>query len=350
MSFKGSLQTVPLPEVLTFLSETEKTGDLRVRGTHVEGHLVFDGGAISGVHVGRSHDAVDAIFQLLRNDEGDFDFDSVEQPFGELVSVEPAADVPGALASARERLAEWVDIVAVVPSLSHRLALAPNAPDDQVVLDAGQWAMVVAVGEGRTVGDVLDARGLGEFEGCRALRTLVGSELVQLSEPASGPVISYCPAESAELADPLPFEEPATPGSSEDHYAALRAMIVDVDHDLSDTGSAFDPLETAAGEQPVYEEDADPMDAEAALQAVLAEVSSAGEPEVAATSVDGLADRGPWPEHELAAMDGWGEGADVEAPGDAVAASAEHEALEEAAADEPMNRGLLLKFLSSVRN
>jgi hypothetical protein len=379
VSFKGSLQTVALPEVLTFLGETAKSGDLRVQGPHVEGSIRFDAGSIAGLDVGRSQDPVEAVFQLLRNESGDFDFDDAHDG-GHGLRVEPAAAVVPCLQQAQERLAEWGEIVAVVPSLSHRVSLAAAAPADIVSLDADQWSLVVAVGEGRTVGQVLEMRELGEFDGCKALKALVEARLVEVAEPEPGPSIDYAPAEDlgdrfAVLADVLSDEPADVPADDEpggDHYAALRAMIVDVDRDLSENGSALAGTVEAGldgedigfvgetvighgedsvfGEYPGNGEDVgDGEDPKSALQAVLAEVTSqmSGEEGSEAPPLDGLADRGPWPEHELAAMEAWQADAPTAEPG------AEEVAEEEAAegpAEEPINRGLLLKFLSSVRN
>lgn len=398
MSLKGSLQTAALPEVLKFLAETGKSGELHVRGSHIEGRLWFSSGALSGHEVVRSADAVEALFQLLRNDEGDFGFSNSDgHPEGDHST--DRTDVAEALEHAQARLAEWSDIVAVVPSLDHRLTLATEAPADSIVVDSDQWAMVVAIGEGRTVAQTIDARHLGEFDGCRSVKVLVETGLVRIAEPdrpyfaptsaepldvesehhvfplkvqhvdvaaAVDSVVQHDEVTEADLYDgfdsPTEDETPAEPAiNGGDHYAALRSMIVDVDRDLSETGAAY-PTSHHTGIDEVPEES---MDGKSALQALLAEVSSypvdastsdtgpgvtADDPTNAGhgTVVDGLADRGPWPEQELASFEGWTE----------PEASAEHEAQveeeqdssEEAPGEEPINRGLLLKFLSSVRN
>ena len=114
-----------------------------------------------------------------------------------------------------------------------------------------------------------------------------------------------------------------------------------------------------------------------ALAAALGEVAVEDDSHVDDTASDGLADRGPWTSGELASFEQWqDEPADAPAPlmglaaaaAAAAAAQAGHgvvgegevpaaeeaveEAAEEAAApgEEPINRGLLLKFLSSVRS
>ncbi len=86
--------------------------------------------------------------------------------------------------------------------------------------------------------------------------------------------------------------------------------------------------------------------------------------------IDGLADRGPWTEHELSSINNegaWSEGSEhsnivpfapvhgSDDPDDAVGSADEQDDEggaedDEVPGEEPINRGLLLKFLSSVRN
>lgn len=404
MALKGSLHTVDLPEVLTFLAGTGKSGEFHVSGSRGEGRLWFDQGRIAGFEVSRSHEPADAIFELLRIDDGDFDFDGdtgrpdhVPAVGSDDGAIEPA------LEAAQARMAEWRDIVAVVPSLEHRLALRADEPSDTVVLEPAQWMMVVAVGTGRTVAEVIDARGMQEFDGCKAVRSLVDASLVEVLEPvaeapvAEEPIIDEpvveepvawhseyqpSPADDENVAVPetVPYSfEPDThteAQSDDDHYAALRAAVVEIGDDLV---PAEDYATYAEPAHPVYELSADPqLDSRAALQALLSEVSEDGatgsdyesHPD-AHGAVDGLADRGPWTDHELSAMDVSEHGAWDSSPEDTsnivpfapVHSTDEQgydpteavdddssETEEETPAEEPINRGLLLKFLSSVRN
>jgi hypothetical protein len=173
-----------------------------------------------------------------------------------------------------------------------------------------------------------------------------------------------------------------------DHYAALRAAMVEVGENLVDDAASDEELDGNPYGEPVFQVESDAeLEGRAALQALLSEVTSADNGTGYAASddpVDALADRGPWTQHELSAMeaeDGWSEGAaghngwtdGVETPSnvvpfapvheadadgragsaegyDEVAEAEEAEAEDTEPAEEPINRGLLLKFLSSVRN
>jgi hypothetical protein len=147
------------------------------------------------------------------------------------------------------------------------------------------------------------------------------------------------------------FDTPET--SAEDHYAALRAAMLEVGENLEST------VGTGAADSAGYE-DAD----------------SAGYGDAhggyGASDFDALSDRGPWSESELAqiyesgtwdtdagsADDRGSDDGSATAPHGLSGSSPEASddpATEEAEggeepAEEPINRGLLLKFLSSVRN
>ena len=415
MSLKGSLQTVALQEVLNLLSTTGKSGEFQVSGSDGTGRLWFTEGRICGFEAGQAEEPFEAVFELMRIEDGEFTFAESERP-DHIHPVEAeAGEVGPAVEAAEARLAEWREIIEVVPSLRHAVHLRTEAPEKKIVLDPEQWPMLVAVATGPTVGAVISSLGLRDFDGCRAMRPLVESSLVEVSEPveAEEPVAAEEPvveepfgeepvmAEPAEDAEPvagyedegfdahiLPFAgEEAVAASSEtepadlgevqpsdaegDHYAALRAAMVEIGEDLM----VDRPLseDEGASAHSVYELEADPeVDGRAALQALLHEVAGpeAGPEHGSDDPVDALADRGPWTEHELSVMDsqgGWSEPGDqsnivpfapVHSQTDgeagessvAVDEAGQDEAEEAQAAEEPINRGLLLKFLSSVRN
>lgn len=459
MSLKGSLQTVALPEVLNFLSDTGKSGEFHVSGSHGDGRIWFEEGRISGFQAARAERPFEAIFELLRISDGEFDFAAgTERPTDACIAGDEDGNVASALEEAEARLAEWNDIVRVVPSLSHRVQLRAESPAQTVSLEPDQWLMVVAIGAGRTVGEVIDQRGLQEFDGCKAVRTLVDASLVDVLEPVEEPVVAEPVVEEPAFQEPVsfdpvpveaaveepvfeeptfkrpvafepvveagteetapgyggfgfssfssftagtdPVEEPYRHGADEvdgahfaeapesggDHYAVLRAAMVEVGDNLVGEGADL-PQGDHEDVHPVYEFDEAPVvDSRAALQALLHEV--AGPEDVDEShdevrydeAIDGLADRGPWTQHELATMDsggGWSDEPAEDAVGDSnivpfapvhqasegdVSAEAQmvegesgdtndtDDAEDEPPAEEPINRGLLLKFLSSVRN
>ena len=164
MSLKGSLQTVALPEVLRFLSGTGKSGEFHVSGTNGDGRLWFTDGRVSGFQAARAAEPHEAIFQMLRISDGDFDF-TADRPRPDDAHAVDAVDLDSTIEAAEHRMAEWMRIVEVVPSLSHGLNLRAEAPEGRIELEPGQWMTIVTVARGGTVGQVIDERGMQEFDG-----------------------------------------------------------------------------------------------------------------------------------------------------------------------------------------
>jgi hypothetical protein len=449
VSLEGSLETVALPEVLQLLSDTSKTGELLVRGDRGEGRLWFGQGRLTGFQVARTDQAADALFDLLRNSEGRFEFQAdAELPEDANHVGEDENEVRPVLDVAQARLAEWTEIVAIIPSLRHVVRLAEEAPRARLHLDAAQWSLVVAVGEGRAVEGILERASLPEFDGCKSLKVLVNSGLATVAEPVAEEVEAVVepaaevveepvaetmdepfghiveepvaqaadepePAESAEFA-PVDAEEASVPEApvyeaaldpheyvfsapvssdepaqapAEEELAPWSVALADaspngVDHD------DFVPQHVPYPEVHDEHEGNGSNGARAALEALIAEIpaeDAAGEDVHEAP--DGLADRGPWTSNELADMSNWH---DEEHPSEVTtwgsfqvtssrspydaesedigAAVGHEEAGQHYNAGEPetgdesddqeepepqpeqVNRGLLLKFLSSVRS
>jgi hypothetical protein len=177
VSLEGTLETIALPDVLALLSVTAKTGELRIEAGGGVGSVWLDTGRLAGYEVGNHKSAVDAVFALLRLQEGNFKFHTGTQP----VNAADPLDVAPVLEEAENRLVQWPGIAAVVPSLYCGLKLQ-SAVESTVMLRPDQWQLVVSIGDGRPVVEVLSARGLGEYEGCKAIKELVDVHLVQVSE------------------------------------------------------------------------------------------------------------------------------------------------------------------------
>ena len=204
MSLEGTLQTIALPDVLGLLSVTAKTGELRVESGGGVGSIWFQGGQVAGFDVGSAKTPVDALFGLLRLEEGRFRF---------LTGTEPAnatapTEVGQVLEEAQARLSKWDAICAVVPSLDARVSLRPRV-EAAVVLSPEQWAVVAAVGAGSSVAEVLAAVDMSEFEGSRVVRDLADLDLVEVVAGSTAPVtanLRRAPADGPEPAAEAPAE------------------------------------------------------------------------------------------------------------------------------------------------
>jgi hypothetical protein len=317
VSLEGTLETIALPDVLALLSVTAKTGELRIESRGGVGSVWFDAGRLAGFDVGAHTTAVDSLFGLLRLDEGHFKFYTGTSP---VHAVEPQ-DVAPVLDEAESRLVQWAGIAAAVPSLYSRLSLQGSA-EGPVTLTADQWQLVATIGGGQSVADVLKTRDLGEFEGCKAVKELVDLRLVHVDSSGAAPAQQLL----TPLADRPPEQVPA--------YSSERSP--DFADDASDHvfANGFDKSsqysDHAAGNGSEHSSDRT-ADLSGASPGAGGPIGAAQ----ATAHVDDVADL-----------------SEVWSEDDAPLPAEDAEPPEEVAVPkpEPVNRGLLLKFLGSARN
>jgi len=212
VSLQGTLDTLSLPELCELLSGTNKTGALHVRAEIGQGVLWFAGGKVCAGEAGsqtgppppgaggdlleRLHDVC---FELFRYTEGSFEFEPERRPSW---PAERSVDVAGLVAETERRMAEWREIIAVIPSVEARPRLVPEPPaGGPITLDAAQWRVVTGIDGRRRVSALIRVLDGGEFTVCKVLRSLVQAGLVEI-EPA----------------------DPATPGAGDGPSTAAAAL------------------------------------------------------------------------------------------------------------------------------
>ena len=183
MSLEGTLETIALPDVLALLSVTAKTGELRIEAGGGVGACGLMPASWRASTWGATRPPWTRLFALLRLREGNFKFHTGT----EVVNAMPSEDVAPVLDEAESRLMQWPAIAAAIPSLYCELNLNESV-DGTVMLRPDQWQLVAAIAGGRQVVDVLNQRGLGEFDGCRAIKDLVDLRLVKVSGSDAPPV------------------------------------------------------------------------------------------------------------------------------------------------------------------
>lgn len=317
MALQGTLDTFALPDVLRLLAATKKTGRLRLTGGRGTGSVWVEAGAVSALeatHAPHATETVDALFELLRFEDGAFTFDA------EAVHDDPGAltDVEILLHQSEALLNEWRDIESVVPSMDAWVTLRKLLPVDEVNLDQGRWTTVVAVGGGATVRRVADELCLSELPVSRAIKDLVEVGLLSIdavapvgapiATPAARPLLSAQVAEVDEVAEP---EEPKPDARPTTRARRSKAAAAE-----SEEPERFVPLDLPGHSSPAPSYD--PVEEDPA--------------DVLAAAFPGLASRSAKPAAD-----------DPDEEPDA--------ALDELDADgEALNRGLLLKFLSTVKS
>jgi len=344
VSLQGSLEGFPLPDVLALLASTKKQGELRVAGHHGSGRVWVQEGAVVGVEAGDARTPVDALFQLLRVDTGTFTFDpSADPPDGKPTELEPL------LTEAQARLTEWRVIEATVPSLAASVELAEELPAPKVTVSATQWRVLRTVAGGAVVEDVARVLGTDEFGACQAVKRLVDAGLVVVggeggrarAEGESKSIVDESEAEIAEEAEAVGEREAA---SDPDELVTIPAHLRRARRPApapEPVARRRNPMAEAAARRRRELGEYEGGDLVGAAAAALT-------PENADALVRELADLGT----DL--------GTNVNDAAEAIEAASHASTPEERAAalegvlsneqGEPLNRSLLLKFLSSVRS
>jgi hypothetical protein len=350
VALQGTLETFALPDVLRLLASTKKTGAYRLDGDRGTGSLWLQEGQIVGGEFKGSAttDANEVAFELLRFTDGDFLFDADATPD----SAGDPVDVEKVLAEAEGLLDEWKSIERVVPSLDRWVALRAELPADEVTIRADKWVSVVAIGGGKTVGQLGTLLGLGELPVSRVVKDLVELGLVELGD---------VPANVAPPPAAAPTAEPAAESAPSPGEVFLREteLVIDVSDELGtkdasvlefssttaepDPFEPFDPNGLVIGERRGAGADSEPF---ASLGEAEPEPEPLPEPEPAEASPNDAAEIA----RQLANL------SPKAAKAVAAAAKATTQEEREAAlaevdeSEDPINRDLLLKFLGSVNS
>jgi hypothetical protein len=235
VKLEGSIDAFSLPDIFQLLSFTKKTGGLHLAHEGADGVVFFTGGQVTGASSDSSrqplarrlvgsgtvsdealsaavdaasagdgvgvvralleHQAVDAellrraatdqsvdaVFDLLRWESGDFAF-VMDEANPDDVGVTLA--VESVLEDAESRRGSWEAVSQLVPSAAAVLAMpVVLAADPQVTRE--EWALLALVDGRRSVGDLVDLTGSGQYAVVSTLAALVGRGLLEV-RPAPG--------------------------------------------------------------------------------------------------------------------------------------------------------------------
>jgi hypothetical protein len=233
MKLEGSLDAFGLPDIFQLLSFTKKTGGLHLASEGYDGVVFFVDGQITGASADTSRQplarrligagvvdddalsaaveaaaegagvgvaralldrsaieadmvqqavtdqSVDAVFDLLRWSEGDFAFVMGE---GNPEDVGVAMPVESVLADANARQTSWEAVSQIVPSTKAVLAMPVVLPADPDV-SREEWSLLALVDGRRTVAELVDLTGSGQFAVVSLLAGLVTRGLLDVRDP-----------------------------------------------------------------------------------------------------------------------------------------------------------------------
>ncbi|HVU61122.1 MAG TPA: DUF4388 domain-containing protein [Mycobacteriales bacterium] len=232
MKLEGTLDAFSLPDIFSLLSMTKKTGGLHLQRSGSHGAVWFADGMLTGgasdlsrqslgrriagsgrvtdaaltaavtqvrldadagvASVLRDADAIDegdlhslvteqimdAVFDLMRWTDGSFAF-VVDEPNRDGVGVNCRVD--DVVAEARRRLDQWATIDPAVADQDTVLTITCDPPAEPQ-LSADEWSILALVDGQRSVGEIVDLCGRGEYAVVVTLADLVARKLLETED------------------------------------------------------------------------------------------------------------------------------------------------------------------------
>jgi hypothetical protein len=176
------------------------------------GEILLREGAITEEQLGAGvrGQIEDAVFDLLRWEVGDFEFEPHERFTAEIpISV----SVENLVMEASRRLDELRSIQKKIPSTEVVLAVAPSPPEGarEINITPDEWRVLVLLDGRRTVGEICEMANLDEFTGFRTLYGLISAGLAD--------VASLGPAGQSDESGAAPAPDAARAGAGRDDEA-----------------------------------------------------------------------------------------------------------------------------------
>jgi uncharacterized protein DUF4388 len=175
MSFQGSIQELPVPDIIQLVSVSGKTGMfMLVRGPE-RGLIYLRNGRIVHAELG-SLAGEEAVYALAIWSTGDFQF----TPGKETDATTIDKTNTSLLMEAARRLDEWKVLARKIPGLDYVPVLKAREMGEPVNLSPPEWNLVVRIDGRKTVEDLARATSSNSFDTAKVLYGLVTADLVEM--------------------------------------------------------------------------------------------------------------------------------------------------------------------------
>ena len=175
MSFQGSIQELPVPDIIQLVSVSGKTGMfMLIRGAE-RGYIYLRNGKIVHAEVG-SIRGEEAVYALAIWSTGDFQF----TPGKETDTVTIDKTNTSLLMEAARRLDEWKVLARKIPGVDYIPVLKPRDMGEAVTLSPPEWNLVIRIDGRKTVEELARAADSNSFDTAKVLYGLVTADLVDM--------------------------------------------------------------------------------------------------------------------------------------------------------------------------
>lgn len=236
MALTGTLESIPLPEVLRMLARSRKSGCLRVDAGGLQGKVYLTDGWMTYATTRRDQDLradllsagmvdeagwkyverrergiaeiltdghqredlthfiteqiTDVLFRLSRPGHGTFDFG---EDVGPHYPTEQQINIEVCLDEAEKRIAQWRLIEEVIPGVNFRLRMVQVLPEEarEVTITADTWRLLSALNGQGTVEEVAARLGATDFQIAQVMALMVRQGLLEVVDQLAPARYSY---------------------------------------------------------------------------------------------------------------------------------------------------------------
>lgn len=175
MSFQGSIQELPVPDIIQLVSVSGKTGMFTlVRGSE-RGYIYLKAGQMVHARVG-DLSGEEAVYALAIWSSGDFQFSPGEEP--DTVTIQKSNT--SLLMESARRLDEWKVLSRKIPGLDHVPVLLPRDAAEPVTISPVEWNLVIRIDGRKSVEELARAMDVSSFEAAKVIYGLVTAGLVEM--------------------------------------------------------------------------------------------------------------------------------------------------------------------------
>jgi DNA-binding MarR family transcriptional regulator len=178
MAFQGSLEELPLPDVIQLVAASGKTGKFSVSSRLGSGDIYLRDGQIVHSAAGPL-EGEEAFYELATWQEGDFVF----TPVNETPEASISKSNTNLLMQAAQRIDEWKVLVSKVPSTRVIPCFTANGGSTNVSLSPTEWNVIRKIDETRPIEEIAREIEASAFEVSKTIFGLITSGLVELRQP-----------------------------------------------------------------------------------------------------------------------------------------------------------------------
>ncbi|MET0619469.1 MAG: DUF4388 domain-containing protein [Thermoanaerobaculia bacterium] len=175
MSFQGSIQELPVPDIIQLVSVSGKTGMFMLVRSGERGYIYLKNGRIVHSELG-SLRGEEAVYALAIWSTGDFQFSPGKET--ETVTIEKTNT--SLLMEAARRLDEWKVLARKIPGVDYVPTLRMREMGEPISLSPPEWNLVTRIDGRRTVEELARAMDSNSFDTAKILYGLVTADLVEM--------------------------------------------------------------------------------------------------------------------------------------------------------------------------